>query len=194
MRQLVERLARFMAVLGGLVLLAIVIMIAVSVTGRGLNTLGHSDFLNALSQSAAEALLATGVGPVDGDFELTEAGMAFCIFAFLPICQLSSGHARVDLLMSALPSGVVRALRAFWEVVLSGMILLLTAQLYAGLQGKIDNGETTFILQFPVWWSYAASFGAAVIASIVAVYCAYARVAELVTGESLMPEDEGAAH
>ena len=59
---------------------------------------------------------------------------------------------------------------------------------------KMSYGETSFLLQFPVWWAYGLSFVAAVVASIVAVYCAAARVLELITGRKYMPHSEGAVH
>jgi TRAP-type C4-dicarboxylate transport system permease small subunit len=191
---LVERVARGMALVGGLVLVTLVVLTCVSVLGRGLNTLGHSDMLVALSEPLANALIATGVGPLTGDFELVEAGIAFAIFAFLPICQLHGGHATVDVFTSVLPWGVNRFIRTFWEVVLTAVIILITWRLYAGMQNKLDYGETTFLLQFPVWWAYAASFIAALIASFVGIYCAVARIAELVTGRQFLPHSEGAVH
>ena len=70
---LVERLARFMAIVGGLVLTALIALTCVSVLGRGLNTLGHSELLTSASESLANALIATGhsmlglsLGPVTG--------------------------------------------------------------------------------------------------------------------------------
>lgn len=194
MLKIVAFLARFMAVLGGLVLSVLVILTCLSVLGRGLNTFGHSDFLQGFSEVAAAALLATGVGPITGDFELLEAGVAFAIFAFLPITQLYSAHATVDIFTAALPRRANKALVTFWEVVLTAVILLISARLFAGLQSKVAYGETTFLLQFPIWWAYAASFAASVVAAIVAVYCAFARIAELATGRSFLPHSEGASH
>ena len=55
-------------------------------------------------------------------------------------------------------------------------------------------GETTFLLQFPVWWSYAASFAAAVVAVVVALYCAGARVLGLVTAKSYLPQPGETVH
>jgi len=191
---LVERLARFMAVLGGLVLTALIALTCVSVLGRGLNTLGHSAFLTSISESAANALIATGVGPVTGDFELVEAGISFTIFAFLPICQLRKAHATVDVFAGSFPRGMNRFLVTLWEVLLSAVIVLITWRLFAGMHDKMRYAETTFILQFPIWWSYALSFAAAVIASVVAVYCAVARVLELVTGQRFTADGEGAVH
>ena len=192
MLRLIETLARSMALIGGLVLLALVILTCLSVLGRGLNTLGHAGWLTALAPGLGNALIATGVGPVNGDFELVEAGIAFAIFAFLPICQLHGGHATVDVFTGTLGVGANRIIMAFWEVVLAAAILLLTWRLFDGLAGKYGNGETTFLLQFPVWWAYGASFVASVIASLVALYCAFARIAEAATGESYLPRRLGA--
>jgi hypothetical protein len=187
MQLAIERLARSMAVLGGVVLTLLVVLTCVSVLGRGLNTVGHSDWLMALSEAVGAWLISTGVGPVTGDFELVEAGIAFAIFSFLPICQLYAGHATVDIFTSALSDKVNRWLVAFWEVVLALVILLITWRLSAGMMDKIDNGETTFLLQFPIWWAYAASFAAAVVASITGVYCAVGRVTFAATGRSILP-------
>lgn len=184
MQTAIERLARTMAVLGGIVLTLLVVLTCVSVLGRGLNTLGHS---NWVSESFGAWLIGMGVGPLTGDFELVEAGIAFSIFAFLPICQLYAGHATVDIFTSGLSERVNRWLEAFWEVVLTLVILLITWRLSAGMMDKIGNGETTFLLQFPIWWAYAASFAAAVVASITAIYCAVGRVVLAATGRSILP-------
>ncbi|WP_439523397.1 TRAP transporter small permease [Marivita sp.] len=183
----IERLARTMAILGGLVLTGLVLLTCVSVLGRGLNSMGHSDWLTALSQSFAEGLIASGVGPVTGDFELVEAGIAFSIFAFLPICQLYAGHATVDVFTSRLSESINGWLIAFWDVVLTLIIWLITWRLCAGLLDKYGNGETTFLLQFPIWWAYAASFVAAFVASVTALYCSVGRVTFAATGRSILP-------
>ncbi|SFL88349.1 TRAP transporter small permease [Shimia aestuarii] len=194
MLKLMERLARLMAIFGGIVLTALVILTCLSILGRSLNTIGHSDWLTGLSQGVADALLATGVGPINGDFELVEAGVAFAIFAFLPVCQLYCGHATVDVFTSMMSRRVNKILITFWDVILSAVIILITARLYEGMMNKMSYGETSFLLQFPVWWAYALSFSAAVVASITAIYCAVARVLELVTGRKFLPMSEGAVH
>lgn len=194
MMRLVETLARSLAMIGGLMLLALVILTSASVFGRGLNTLAHADWLTALSPGLGNTLLASGIGPITGDFELVEVGIAFAIFAFLPICQLYGGHATVDVFTRMLGAGGNRVIQAFWEIVLALAILLLTWRLFDGLLGKYANGETTFLLQFPLWWAYGASFLASLIASLVSLYCAYARIAEAQTGESYLPRRSGAEH
>jgi hypothetical protein len=187
MLTLVTRAARLMALTGGVVLTALVILTCVSVLGRGLNTLGHSDLLEGMAPAVAAWLVGTGVGPVRGDYELVEAGIAFAIFAFLPICQLYAGHARVDIFTGLMPRGVDRFLAAFWEVMLAVVIVVIGWRLYAGFTEKLANGQTTFLLQFPVWWAYGASFVAALMAGLVGIYCAVARVLETLTGRSHLP-------
>lgn len=190
----IERLARGMAILGGVVLSLLILLVTISVLGRGGNSFGHWDWLESVAPGLAGWVIGTGIGPLNGDFELVEAGIAFSIFAFLPICQLHSGHATVDIFTSRLPARINTWLITFWEIVLSGAILLITARLFAGLLGKFQNGETTYILQFPIWWAYAASFAAALAASVVATYCAVARVLGALTGRRLLPDGEGTGH
>ena len=193
MYKLVEQIARCMALLGGLVLVALVILTSVSVTGRGLNSLGHSQFLTSLSQSVADWLIATGVAPVTGDFELVEAGVAFAIFAFLPICQLYSEHATVDLFTAGLPEKLNKALIAFWDIILTFTTILLTQRLYAGMISKKYYGETTFLLEFPIWWAYGLSLAAAIVAALIGVYCAGARLTEIKSGRAILPVRGGNA-
>jgi hypothetical protein len=190
---MMNSIARLMAIIGGLVLTALIVLTSVSVLGRGGNTFGHSDFLNSIAPGLAEALINTGIGPVKGDFELVEAGIAFAIFAFLPLCQLHGGHATVDVFTSFLRPRINRFLIAFWEVVLTLIIILISWRLFAGLQSKMGNGEITYILQFPVWYGYFASFAASLVSVLIGIYSAGARVYELVSGRAVLPNG-GAVH
>jgi len=180
-----------MAVIGGLMLTALIVLTCVSVIGRGLNSFGHSDVLEAWAPSFANWLIGTGVGPLSGDFELVQAGMAFTIFAFLPICQFQAGHATVDIATNRLPKRANVILIAFWEVVLAVVIVVIAWRLYAGFLTKFENGQTSFLLQFPVWWAFGASLIAAIIAACVGIYCAVGRMLDAFTGSHLMPPIEG---
>lgn len=189
MARSVKAASQMLAVLGGVVLLALIVLTCVSVAGRGLNSLGHAQFVS--DNLPAVAGLLTRLGPIQGDFELVEAGVAFAIFAFLPLCQLNGAHAVVDVFTSQFPARFNQTLAAFWEIVLAAVIVLIAWRLFVGMQSKLSYSETTFLLQFPVWWSYAASFFAAFVAAIVAVYCACARVAEVLTGRQYLPYSTG---
>lgn len=182
-----------MAVLGGLVLTLLIVLVCVSVFGRTMNGVLHGASETFLS-GAAQWLLDMGVGPINGDFELVEAGIAFAIFAFLPLCHLSGGHATVDIFTSKLPVRVNKFLRMVIEVIFAAVLVTIALRLYAGMMSKLSYGETTFLLQFPIWWAYAASLFGAVVAAMVSVYIALMCVLEFATGRSILPTPEEANH
>ncbi|WP_416914239.1 TRAP transporter small permease [Seohaeicola sp.] len=179
-------LSRFMAILGGIVLTALIILVCVSVLGRTLNGFLHSEPVVAVLGDFAKTLLDAGVGPILGDFELVEAGVAFAIFAFIPFCQITGGHATVDIFTSMLPLKANRLLQMVIDIVFAGVLILIAMQLYEGMLSKMQYRETTFLLQFPVWWSYAASLVAAVVSAIVSVYIAIIRMGEFFGNRTIL--------
>lgn len=192
MHRLIQLLARVTAIVGGLVLLMLILMTTASIIGRSINKILHSTFFQENLAGLSQAVIDMGVGEINGNYELLEAGIAFAIFSFLPICQFYGAHASVDVFTSFLPARVNRWIAAFWEVVLAAVILLIIFRLYEGMQRYIGNGETTLFLQFPVWWAYAASFAAGVVSCIVAVYCAVIRVIEALRNQNILPSEQGA--
>ncbi len=174
MYQFFHGLSRLMAAIGGLVLTGLIIMVCYSIVGR--------------------ALIQFGLAPVHGDYELVEAGIAFAIFSFLPLCQITSGHASVDLFTDMMPDRVQRILRMLIEILFAAVLIMIAVQLYYGMESKIRSGQTTFLLQFPIWWAYAASLVSATVAAVVAIYMAFIRTTEAFTGRTLIADDQGAEH
>ena len=78
--RLLYRIARALAVVGGVILSAVALMTAVSIVGRA-----------AFSE------------PVRGDFEIVAIGTGIAVFAFLPWCQLTRGNVIVDFFMDRAP-------------------------------------------------------------------------------------------
>ncbi len=184
----INTLARFLAILGGIVLIATILITCFSVIGRIINSVGHAEFIKLNTSSLADFLQC--FGPITGDYELIEAGAAIAIFMFLPWCQLNRDHASVELFTSMFPQKTNKILMAFWEVIFALVIIIITWRLYEGMLGKLRNGETTFLLQMPVWWAYAISALVAVLASIVAVYSAWLHLIEIGTSQVSF-ENEG---
>ncbi|KUP95002.1 TRAP transporter small permease [Tritonibacter horizontis] len=182
MHNYMTALARTLAMIGCAVLTLLILLTCVSIAGRLLNGVFHSDWMEATMPQLAD-WLAARIGPVNGDFELVEAGVAFAIFSFIPLCQITAGHASVDVFVTNLSPRVNRLLRMGTEIVFALVLLLIAWRLAAGTLSKFQNGETSFLLEFPVWWAYAASLVAAVVAAIVGVYMAWVRSYEAFTGE-----------
>jgi TRAP-type C4-dicarboxylate transport system permease small subunit len=119
------------ALLGGIVLLALVVMNVISVLGS--------------------ALLGT---PFPGDFEMTEVGVAVAAFAFLPYCQLTGANVTADIFTSGAGPRWIALLALVASVVALGFSLLLLWRMSNGMLDQKAYGYTTTILQFPHWLAF----------------------------------------
>lgn len=171
---IIEWLARTLAILGGLVLVAITVLTVVSITGR--------------------AFVRQGLGPIPGDFELVEAMTAFAIFSFLPWCQLRRAHATVDVFTSFLSDRVNRWIDLVSELLMALAMVLVAWRLWYGMMDKIRYHETTFILQFPVWWGFAVAMVAASVGVVVSFYMLAMRAHEVFTGGAQVSPAQGGGH
>ena len=149
--KMADYIARTMAYVGGATLIALIVMTCISIVGRSLVPFGFS--------------------PVKGDFEWIEIGVGFAIFAFLPWCQLQRGHAAVDLFEPFFPKAMNRVIDVIVDIGMFAAATIIAWRLWLGMLDKHRYGETTFILQFPVWTAYAAGLVGAVAFAVVSLYC-----------------------
>jgi TRAP-type C4-dicarboxylate transport system permease small subunit len=144
---------------GGAALIAVLSLTVVSIVGR--------------------SLIFAGLGPIPGDFELVEAGTAFAVLAFLGLCQFHRGHVTVDIFLSR----ASRRVNVLVDLLANGLMTaaagVLAWRLFDGMLDKRSYGETTFILQFPIWWSYALSLLGAVVFAVVCAYTVLRSLREL---------------
>jgi len=186
MHRLLVIVANTMAIMGALVLSFLIVMTCVSVIGRELNAFLNSAFMENNAPALAQSLLDLGIGPVLGDFELLENMMPFSIFAFLPLAQVHASHATVDIFTSRFPESVLSWMRAFIEIVFALVLVVFAFKLFEGMQAKMRYGETTYLIQFPVWWAYAAACCASVVAAVVAVAMAVLLTVQAATGKQMI--------
>jgi TRAP-type C4-dicarboxylate transport system permease small subunit len=146
MNRFVYGASRLLAWVGTVVLAVLALLSVVSIAGRALSGLG--------------------LGPVPGDFELVEAGTALAVFCFLPWCHLKGGHAMVDMLWSRYPAGMRRVLAVAADALMVIVWVLLTWRMGVAMLEYRANGETSFIVNMPVWWGYAASMAPATVGCI----------------------------
>ena len=194
MYSFIYKLSRAMAYLGGVMLTFLIILTTISIIGRSLNGVLHSDTIVSLAPDLARWLIDIGIGPINGDFELIEAGVAFSIFAFLPLCQITGGHASVDIFTSRLSPRADRSLQMLIDVLFAAVLVLIAVQLFAGMMSKLRSGQTSLLLEFPVWWGYALCMFGAATGAFVGVYIAVLRVASAATGHNYLPSMDGADH
>lgn len=145
-------LARSIAITGGLVLCAVVVIVVASVLGR--------------------ALIPFGLSAVPGDFEIVQAGVLFAVFCFLPWCHIERGHAIVAIATDRLPVRFSAVAEFLWDMTMLVAAVFIAWRLWAGLLDKVGNKESTFILRIPLWMIYSAGMVGGLVFVIAAAYCA----------------------
>lgn len=158
----VDWLSRALALVGGVILIGLIILTCVSIAGRALMPLD------------------IGFRPLRGIYDYTEIAMATAIFAFLPIAQFREAHARVDLFAASIHPRVNKLLDLLFNC---GMLVAAyygTWRLYLGMQDKLRFGETTAIVQIPVWQGYALALLGAACFVLVAAFCVLRSLRRLV--------------
>lgn len=156
------RLAGLLALIGGLVLLFLICLTCASILGR--------------------ALTVVGLAPIQGDFEWVEIGIGFAIFCFMPYCQYVRAHATVDLLEPIFTSKINRFIEMITDAALLAFGLLMARQLYLGMLDKQEFGETTFILQLPIWKAYLAALVPVSLGLLISAFCTLRSLISLKTG------------
>ena len=159
-----DRLARLMAYLGAAVLILLTIATCLSIAGRAL------------------VPLDIGIGPIRGIYDFTEVGVAAAVFAFLPWCQFSRGHASVDLFTPFFPAVMNRVLDVLIDVGMLIMAITGAWRLYLGMLDKFSFGETTLIAQIPMGYAYLAGLAGAMAFALIAAFCVLRSFRTLVTG------------
>lgn len=159
--RVLETLAKALAVIGGLALTGVALMSLYSVLMR--NLVGR---------------------PIQGDFELAQAGCAVAVAAFLPFTQLRNGNIFVDFFTQK-ASDLTKARLDGLGSLLVGLALALLA--WRTAVGGLDawrNDETTMLMGFPIWAAYASMTPSIAVAAAAAFYSAWRHWAHAEVAES----------
>jgi TRAP-type C4-dicarboxylate transport system permease small subunit len=139
-------ITRPLAIAGGLLMLAVSIVVVVSVLMRWL--INYS---------------------IPGDIELVQIGTALAVFAFLPLCQAHRGNIVVDTFTSRLPVRIQRGLDALWDLVYAGMAAIIAWRLAVGALDTISSKTVSMMLSLPIGWAIAACAAMAAFLALIAV-------------------------
>lgn len=142
--KILENLARFCAILAGLLLTVITLMTCASLIGR--NTLGVT---------------------ITGDFELTGVAAGAAIALFMPFCQIQRGNIIVDFFSAKFGDKTNLGLDRFGALLLALVFALLAWRTtLGGLNSWRTNSETQ-IIGFPEWVTYASMVPPFVLAMVI---------------------------
>jgi len=124
--------SKYVAIAGGLVFVAMVVMEIVSIVGRKVFS-----------------------WTVPGDVELLQMGAAFASAAFFAYCHMVRGDVKVDFFTHNLATRKVAALDSLGSLLVGLFGALIAWRTAAGALGIKEVGETSAILGFPVWIAQA---------------------------------------
>ncbi len=153
--------ARWLALAGGVVLLALTFLSLASILGRW--------------------LLAR---PIPGDYELAQLATASSVAAFLPYCATRAGHVLVDFFTLKSPPRVRSALDCFGQAAIAAIGALLAVRLTAGMLDLKQAGETTMVLEIPQWLAFPPLIVSLALLALAAGYMAWIHGRRAVRGSA----------
>lgn len=130
---LLETLARWCAVLAGVLLTGIALLTCASIVGR--EVFGFT---------------------VMGDFELSAAAAGAAIALLMPICHLRGGNILVDAFTTRCSSATHAKLDRFGALTIAMLMALLAWRTAVGAQSAYANHAASMLMGFPDWVVYAA--------------------------------------
>lgn len=149
MRTTIDRLARAVAILGGVVVVAIALTTTASVLSRWL---------------FGEPLL--------GDTEVVGFGMAIVVACFLPLCQWRGGNIIVDFFTTRVSATARARLDRAGALAVAAMLALIAWRTALGAIDQHRYGAVTMLMQWPEWIAYAAMAVPTGLAALIALYTA----------------------
>lgn len=147
--RILSQLCHIFAAAGGVVLIGITIMSALSITGRTLFS-----------------------KPITGDFELVQLACAVCVAAFLPYAQLQRSNIIVDFFTVNASHKTRARLDAFGAVLMALVTGLVGWRTAVGATVVYTNGETSMLMGVPIWISYAMMAPGFMLTAVVSLYAA----------------------
>lgn len=145
--KLLSLLARFSAILAGVLLTVITLITCVSLIGR--NTIGVT---------------------LVGDYELTAVTAGAAIALFMPWCQLKRENIIVDFFTSKVSSGGIALLDRFGSLLLAALMFGLAWRTAIGGMSSYASQTTTMMLGFPEWITYLAMVPPFLLTGVIALY------------------------
>jgi TRAP-type C4-dicarboxylate transport system permease small subunit len=128
---LARSVIRLWALLGGLVLVALVLMTAASAIS------------NLLFRK-----------PFPGDFEIVKHGIAIAAFAFLPYCQLTQSNVTVDVFTERISQRAKAVMILVASLIAAATAIVLFRQMWFGMLDYIRYGEAMVSVPIKLWTAF----------------------------------------
>jgi TRAP-type C4-dicarboxylate transport system permease small subunit len=129
--RLTAAIIRAWALVGGLILIALMLMTAMS--------------------AASNLLLNV---PLPGDYEVMKHFVAVAVFCFLPYCQLTGANVTVDIFTEGASERAKAMMLAFSSLFAIAFAAIMLRQMSLGLVSYLEYPETTAALRIPLWTAF----------------------------------------
>jgi len=151
---LIALISRWMAYLGGMVLIAIVIISNLSIFGRSAK--GASSNIWLTEQFPEGARWLGYLGAVPSDIEFVEVGIALAIFMFFPWFVVNRSISLGNTLARILPDSARKYLLVAWNTLFALFMAAVTWQLVQRAQESWLSVDLSLVLGMPVWGVFVA--------------------------------------
>lgn len=148
--RVLNKICRFFAFCGGVMLILMALMSLGSIVGRTLFD-----------------------KPILGDYELVQTMSAIAVAMSLPFCQMIRGHIIVDFFTTALPAKFNKSLDIVASLVLTVAGFVLSWRITVGMFELRANGDASMLLNLPTWWGYAPMVPSFFLLGCAALYTAW---------------------
>lgn len=142
--------SKVLAIIGGLIFVALVIMSIISIVGR----------------KVASA-------PIPGDVELLQMCAAFASACFFAYCHLTHSDVKVDFFTTKLSANTNAKLDVIGSLLVALFGALIAWRSTAGAMQLRDDGETSMILNLPVWIAQMLMTPGFVLLALAGLYMAW---------------------
>jgi TRAP-type C4-dicarboxylate transport system permease small subunit len=124
-----NRLIRFVALMGGFAVVAVSAITVISVLGR-----------------------YTFSMPITGDYEIVEYGISIAAFSFLAFTHLSDNHLVAEFFSTRMSERATHTLDRIQNLILFAVLALLIWRVVVGGFDKFETGDESMFLRMKIWW------------------------------------------
>lgn len=150
-RSFLGRISDIFAMTGGVIMLVVAAVTVASIIGR--TTIGQS---------------------IEGDYEITEMGLAMAIFLFLPACYIHKGHVIVDLFTANCKPSTLYVLELIGDIVFTIVSFTFAYRMtLSGFEAK-EYLEQSMLLELPTWWTFIVGVIAMTVCGLCGLYRLFA--------------------
>lgn len=158
---LVTRVARGVALAGGVLMLAVAVLVCLSVIGRASGSTPPGQWL--------------GLNAISGDFEVVQMATALAVFAFLPLCQAQRGNIIVDTFSTRWSETAQRIIDGIYDLIYAGFMGLFGWLTLVGGREAMTTHTASMVLAVPLWPVFFTCGLLAFLLALVSVATAFER-------------------